>query len=265
MKKIQRNIGSPVKNHCGLISVEIAGPMQWNPLEFIMISRWESEKDIAAHAGENLNQAYIPKGMEAYIEKCSVSHFDNIEGSRALNLFFLIKNRCVLYTSFLTGVPPGNPFSSMHHGYSSVITPINKTMHTTKISVQTTIAADLNKVWEYYTEPEHITKWNFASDDWCCPMAKNDLRPGGKYTARMEAKDGSFGFDFEATYDDVKPAESFTYTKADGRRAIVKFGGLGNKTNLLVRFDPENENPIDRQRNGWQAILDNFKKYTEQS
>lgn len=138
-------------------------------------------------------------------------------------------------------------------------------MQTTKITVQTSIAADLNKVWEYYTKPEHITKWNFASDDWHCPKAENDLRPGGRYAARMEAKDGSFGFDFEATYDEVLPAVSFTYTIADGRTASVKFRNLGNKTNLHLRIDPENENPIDIQRNGWQAILDNFKKYSEQS
>jgi uncharacterized protein YndB with AHSA1/START domain len=89
-------------------------------------------------------------------------------------------------------------------------------MATTKITVQATISADRKKVWEFYTKPEHITKWNFASDDWFCPSATNDMRVGGKYSARMEAKDGSFGFDFEAIYDEITAGEKFSYTMLDG-------------------------------------------------
>ncbi|WP_118953170.1 SRPBCC family protein [Taibaiella helva] len=136
-------------------------------------------------------------------------------------------------------------------------------MSATQITVQNVIAADAEKVWNYYNSPEHITKWNFASDDWQCPRAENDMRPGGKYSARMEAKDGSWGFDFEAVYDKVDEGKEFTYTMGDGRKANVVFNGQGSQTEVVVTFDAEEQNPVDMQKGGWQAILDNFKKYTE--
>lgn len=136
-------------------------------------------------------------------------------------------------------------------------------MNATKITIQATIEADLKKVWEYYTEPQHITNWNFASDDWCCPKASNDLRPGGKYFTRMEAKDGSFGFDFEVTYDDVIIGQKIAYTMLDGRQASATFNSLNNQTEVVVIFDAETQNAVELQRDGWQAILNNFKKYTE--
>lgn len=132
-----------------------------------------------------------------------------------------------------------------------------------QITVQTTINAPVSKVWEYYTNPDHITGWNFASPDWCCPRAENDLQPGGKYVARMEAKDGSFGFDFEAVYDEVMANHKIVYTMADGRKAVVLFRENPDKTEVTVTFDAENQNPADLQKQGWQAILDNFRKYTE--
>ncbi|AWH84167.1 activator of HSP90 ATPase [Flavobacterium album] len=131
-----------------------------------------------------------------------------------------------------------------------------------KITVEATIAADRNKVWEYYINPEHITKWNFAADDWQCPSAENDMRVGGTYKARMEAKDGSFGFDFEAVYDEVVPKEKFTYSFG-GRSCTVTFADLGEETRVTVVFDAENEHPEEFQKQGWQMILNNFKKYTE--
>lgn len=136
-------------------------------------------------------------------------------------------------------------------------------MNTTRITVQATIAANTKKVWDYYTRPEHITKWNFASDDWQCPTATNDMRVGGKYSSRMEAKDGSWGFDFEAIYDEVVTNEKFAYTMTDGRQATTRFENQGNATNVIITFDAEHENSIDLQREGWQAILNNFKKYVE--
>jgi uncharacterized protein YndB with AHSA1/START domain len=132
-----------------------------------------------------------------------------------------------------------------------------------RITVETTVDADVNKVWDSWTKPEHITKWNFAADDWQCPSAENDLRVGGKYAARMEAKDGSFGFDFEAIYDEVVDNEKLTYTMVDGRQATTTFEDLGGKTNVKTVFDAEEENSVELQKGGWQAILDNFKKYTE--
>ena len=138
-------------------------------------------------------------------------------------------------------------------------------MENSKIKVEALISALPQKVWTYYTQPEHITKWNFASDDWHCPRATNDLRPGGKYSARMEAKDGSFGFDFVATYDDVVTEKKVSYTMEDGRNATTEFQGLGDKTKVTTTFDAEKQNPTEMQRDGWQAILNNFKSYTERN
>lgn len=132
-----------------------------------------------------------------------------------------------------------------------------------KITVETTIDADVRKVWECYTKPEHITKWNFAADDWQCPRASNDLKAGGKYAARMEAKDGSFGFDFEAIYDEVVDGKKLSYTMEDGRQAITRFEDLGGKTKVTTSFDAESQNSREMQQQGWQAILNNFKKYVE--
>ncbi len=133
----------------------------------------------------------------------------------------------------------------------------------TKITVEAKIDALVEKVWDYYTKPEHIVKWNFASEDWHCPSASNDMRVGGKYTVRMEAKNGSFGFDFEAIYDEIAFGEKITYTMTDGRQATVTFKNLNDKTEVTVTFEAETENPIELQRDGWQAILNNFKKYVE--
>ncbi|MFY7880531.1 MAG: SRPBCC domain-containing protein [Lacibacter sp.] len=131
-----------------------------------------------------------------------------------------------------------------------------------KIKVQTIIAANKPTVWDYYTRPEHITQWNFANNDWCCPTASNDLKVGGRYFARMEAKDGSFGFDFEATYIEIKEGDGFSYEFA-GRIAQVEFNENNGLTEVTITFDPETENAIELQRQGWQAILNNFKHYTE--
>lgn len=132
-----------------------------------------------------------------------------------------------------------------------------------KITIEVTINASPSKVWEYYTLPKHITNWNFADPSWCCPSASNDLKVGGKYSARMEAKDGSFGFDFEATYDDVKDKEKLAYTMPDSRTVLVSFDEEAGKTKVTTIFDAEGENPIEMQRDGWQAILNNFKSYVE--
>ncbi len=136
-------------------------------------------------------------------------------------------------------------------------------MNTTKITIDATISADKNKVWDYWTKPEHITKWNFASEDWHCPEAENDLQPGGIYRARMEAKDGSFGFDFEAVFDQIIDKKKIAYTMTDGRKVITDFKNRGGQTTVTTTFDAETENPVDMQRDGWQAILNNFKKYVE--
>ncbi len=137
-------------------------------------------------------------------------------------------------------------------------------MAASKITVETTIDAPRQHVWDCATQPAHITGWNFASDDWQCPHAENDLRPGGAYKARMEAKDGSFGFDFEAVYDVVDAPNATRYTLGDGRRADLTYDDLGDgRTHVRIVFDAEGENSEAMQKAGWQAILDNFKKYAE--
>lgn len=131
------------------------------------------------------------------------------------------------------------------------------------ITVETIVAAPVEKAWKCFTGPEHITKWNQASADWHTTRAENDLRIGGKFLSRMEARDGSMGFDFEGVYDEVNPLRSFSYKMADGRRVHVQFTPVGTSTKVTETFDPETQNPVELQQQGWQAILDSYKQYTE--
>jgi len=133
----------------------------------------------------------------------------------------------------------------------------------TVITVENTVNEPVSKVWDYWIKPEHITKWNNASDDWHTPWAKADFREGGTFTARMEAKDGSMGFDFGGVYDVIRPNEYIEYTIGDGRKVKVSFTPQGNATKVTESFEAENTNSEEMQRGGWQAILDSFKKYTE--
>jgi uncharacterized protein YndB with AHSA1/START domain len=132
-----------------------------------------------------------------------------------------------------------------------------------RITISTVVAAQLATVWEYWTEPTHITQWNFASEDWCCPRAENDLKVGGIFKSRMEAQDGSFGFDFEGVYDEVSPLRTLSYTISDGRKSTTTFEPQHESTKITTAFDAEEANSSDMQRDGWQAILNNFKAYTE--
>lgn len=133
----------------------------------------------------------------------------------------------------------------------------------TKITVESTIDAPIEKVWDLWTSPQHIMQWNNASPDWHTPKAENDLRKGGKFLSRMEAKDGSFGFDFWGIYNEVDHHAFISYTMGDERKAEITFTQDGNRTKLSETFEAESENPVDMQKAGWQAILDNFKKYVE--
>jgi uncharacterized protein YndB with AHSA1/START domain len=131
------------------------------------------------------------------------------------------------------------------------------------ITVAAIIDRPVAEVWEKWTNPGHIVKWTFASDDWHSPYAENDLKKDGKFLTRMEAKDGSFGFDFWGIYDLVEIHSQIGYTMGDNRKATVIFTSSGNKTEINESFEAESENSFDLQRNGWQAILNNFKKYCE--
>ena len=131
------------------------------------------------------------------------------------------------------------------------------------ITVETLVQAPVEKVWQYWTAPEHITKWCNASDDWHAPYAENDLRTGGTFKTTMAAKDGRMQFDWGGVYDLVDPFKQISYSMGDSRKVDVRFSGEGNQTRIVETFDPEQQNPIEMQRGGWQAILDNFKKYVE--
>jgi uncharacterized protein YndB with AHSA1/START domain len=134
-----------------------------------------------------------------------------------------------------------------------------------KITIQATVLADRKKAWTNYTEAKHITQWNFASEDWCCPTASNDLVVGGKFSWRMEAKDGSFGFDFEGVFREIVPLEKLKYIFMDQREAEISFSDLPEGTLVQIVFDAENENSLELQQAGWQSILDNYKSHTEKS
>ncbi|MBK5721844.1 SRPBCC domain-containing protein [Dysgonomonas sp. Marseille-P4677] len=131
------------------------------------------------------------------------------------------------------------------------------------IRVSIKVVAPLHVVWHYWTDPTHIVNWNTASDDWHTVSAVNDLKGGGWFSSRMEAKDGSVGFDFEGRYDEVVPNEKITYTLSDGRKVKVIFKSKGNKTEIEETFQAEDQNSIELQQQGWQAILDRFKYYVE--
>ncbi len=133
----------------------------------------------------------------------------------------------------------------------------------TIITVAATVNAPVEKVWQYWSLPEHITQWNSASEDWHTPFAENDLRTGGTFLSRMEAKDGSFGFDFGGVYDLVKEHELIEYTLGDGRKVSITFSANGDSTTVTETLEAENVNSVELQKTGWQAIMDNFKKYTE--
>ncbi|MCZ4223355.1 SRPBCC family protein [Pedobacter rhodius] len=138
------------------------------------------------------------------------------------------------------------------------------TDNTTPITIEATVNTTVEKVWEFWNNPEHIKNWAFASPEWHAPNAENDLREGGKFSTTMAARDGSMSFDFGGTYTTVETHKLIEYVLDDGRKVKILFEGEGDKTKVTETFDPENTNPLDMQKGGWQAILDNFKQYTEQ-
>lgn len=133
-----------------------------------------------------------------------------------------------------------------------------------KVTLKSTILRPIDKVWEFYTEPEHITQWNFATPEWNCPSAKSDLRSGGNFSYRMEAKDGSFGFDYAGIFDEVIPENKLSYRLDDGRKVEVSFNKIDDSTTEIIEiFEPEASHPVEMQREGWNNILHNFEKYAE--
>jgi uncharacterized protein YndB with AHSA1/START domain len=138
-----------------------------------------------------------------------------------------------------------------------------ETKQKTVITIEATVNAPVEKVWKYWSEPQHITKWAFASEDWHAPSSENDLKTGGKFSTTMAAKDGSFSFEFGGVYDKVEQYKTINYILGDGRKVTNSFTGSGNETKIVQSFEAEEENSIDMQRGGWQSILNNFKKYTE--
>lgn len=133
------------------------------------------------------------------------------------------------------------------------------------ITIETTVNKPVQIVWQYWNEPEHIVKWNYASEDWHTTKASNNLKIGGKFSSRMEAKDGSIGFDFEGIYEEIVENQLISYKLDDDRCVTVTFENNGNSTKIVETFDAESENSLELQRQGWQSILNHFKKYVEQS
>lgn len=131
------------------------------------------------------------------------------------------------------------------------------------ITVETIIAASIEKVWAFWTMPEHIVKWNNATEDWYTPYAENDLKEGGKFKYTMASKDGTISFDLEGIYTQVIPLSAIKFTLADGRKVNVTFENKEKGVLITEKFEAETENSKELQQQGWQAILDNFKKYTE--
>ncbi len=136
-------------------------------------------------------------------------------------------------------------------------------LNKTTLKVIARINAPIDKVWNYWTEPGHIKQWNNASDDWHTPHATNDLKVGGSFLSRMEAKDGSFGFDFSGKYTQIIPHKAIDYVMDDARTVSIRFESHGDTTEIHEAFEAETENSLELQQQGWQAILDNFKKYVE--
>lgn len=132
-----------------------------------------------------------------------------------------------------------------------------------KITVETLVAAPIESAWDAWVTPEHIKRWNFATDTWCCPSAETDLRLGGAFKYRMEAKDGSFGFDFEGVFTKVEPPHALRFALGDDRHVAVEFTQTEHGTRVVETFDAEDENSAELQRQGWQSILDHFKRYIE--
>jgi uncharacterized protein YndB with AHSA1/START domain len=132
-----------------------------------------------------------------------------------------------------------------------------------KITIETVVKADLNSVWDAWNNPEDIKRWNAASDDWHTTQSRVDLREGGKFSARMEARDGSVGFNFEGTYTRIEPRKVIEFRLGDGRDVRVEFKQDAGAVLVTETFDAETENPPEMQRQGWQAILDNFAKHVE--
>lgn len=130
------------------------------------------------------------------------------------------------------------------------------------ITVKVSVSAGIDKVWEYWTNPQHIVHWNFATDAWMCPKAENNLEPNGRFSWRMEAKDGSMGFDYSGTYDKVELKKSIELTLDDKRKVSIAFSTINGTTEVVETFEPDENNP-ELQKQGWQAILNNFKKYVE--
>jgi uncharacterized protein YndB with AHSA1/START domain len=138
-----------------------------------------------------------------------------------------------------------------------------ETKNRTAITVEVTVNAPVEKAWKYFNEPEHIMQWAFASPDWHAPKSTNDLRVDGTFSTTMAAKDGSFSFDFGGVYTQVIEHKLIEYTMGDGRKVKVVFAGQGNETKVVETFEAEDQNSLEMQKGGWQAILDNYKNHTE--
>jgi uncharacterized protein YndB with AHSA1/START domain len=131
------------------------------------------------------------------------------------------------------------------------------------ISVSTTVDVPRSETWHYYTEAEHVINWNFASEDWHCPAARNDLREGGTFAITMASKDGNMEVELEGTYEEIKPEQHIAYTLENGNKVTVDFKDQDDGTRVDIRFEPDPDEDHDSQRDQWEGILGNFRQYAE--
>jgi uncharacterized protein YndB with AHSA1/START domain len=131
------------------------------------------------------------------------------------------------------------------------------------VTVAVSVQASPERAWKAFTSPTSVTEWNFASTDWYCPRAQNDLREGGTFCYRMEARDGSFGFDFEGRFLELSPPARLRYSLGEDREVVVQFTQEGERTLVSQSFTPESIHSLEQQRVGWQSILENYKKHVE--
>lgn len=230
-------------------SIQFIGP-NGDGIDSVISELIPNEKMLFTHQGELKNFKRIPNDPNGINWKDATESYTLAE-----------KNGTTLLTVSLASEDEFVDYFS--EAFPKALAIVKQRAEQFAITVETIVNAPVEKVWQYWTTPEHIKQWNNASPDWHTPKAENDLRVGGSFLSRMEARDGSFGFDFSGIYSVVETYKKIAYAMEDGRQVSIIFAQLGDTTQITETFDPEHENSYDLQYGGWMSILQNFKSYTE--
>ncbi|MES2560037.1 MAG: SRPBCC domain-containing protein [Bacteroidota bacterium] len=238
------------------------------------VSDWQlgSRIQFLSPQGEGIDSiitALVPNEKMLFTHQGSLKNFAPLENDPAAaawkgatESYTLVESNGITTLTVELGASD-DPLDDFSEVFPKALAVVKKRAEQFAITIETTVKAPVEKVWDYWADPEHIKVWNTASPDWHTPIAENDLRVGGKFLSRMEAKDGSFGFDFGGDYSVVDTHQKIAYEMSDGRKVTVVFTTMDDTTKITETFDPENENSYDLQYGGWMAILQNFKQYTE--